>query len=432
MHRILLLLVIMLIFLPQIVYAQQESIQFSSIWDILWKIIVTIIIIIIIIIYFCRWKKSCKVSVVAIKFNHNTSAHNTDALNIRRNYTQEVSVPEWTSGETDPKESPAAYSIQDTSGNTITIKVKLRISPKTITSAEVKATVGGILGQIDSKTVQFSNGISVPEFVEFELNHNTISSNGVKIENIKWQWMYRCKGHKTWKNMDITRHRIYLVIKEPILPWKQTPFPNNQNPWTQVLEYSCDWAQSQTTLDGATTAVTTKVNQPVGNVEYDIPGGGASHYSGYPITARFNCTAYLDRLNGGPGNGKYVNCTDCASIVATFSNILGCELWESKMGWSFELYEIIAIGLSTWAKPWGNGFSYHEVGWKDSAGLNDNVFDGCLKINGNPSGTRVAELPLNIPFDDSSSLDYREKLVPPASIGNCLPQTAQRTRREVY
>jgi hypothetical protein len=70
-------------------------------------------------------------------------------------------------------------------------------------------------------------------------------------------------------------------------------------------------------------------------------------------------------------------------MVATFSNIVGCELWESRMTAYFYLNEIISIGSSIWGKPFDGRFSYHEVAWKGSAELNDNIFDACLKVNSN-------------------------------------------------
>ena len=57
-----------------------------------------------------------------------------------------------------------------------------------------------------------------------------------------------------------------------------------------------------------------------------LPRRGSSHYS----LPDFDGTAFRDRLRGGIGNGVYVNCSDCATIVASFANALGCELWESK------------------------------------------------------------------------------------------------------
>jgi hypothetical protein len=391
---------------------------------------------------------TCLVRVDAIKFNHHPLSQTNDALNIRRNYAEEVIVPEWIRKYTKPQQSPVAYSISDIGTNRVTIKVRFAVIPPNITRAEIKATGGGILGRVDPITVNFVHGISSPEYIEIELDHNHIKDAAVNVEDIEWQWMCRCIGHKKWQNMDKTRHRIYTVLKEPVLPWKQHPYPDTQNPWSDVLDFSCKWARGANSSDAAAAAITTRVNQSAGIFEYDIPGGGACHYSDSysdpEITGLFNCTAYIDRLNGGPGNGKYVNCADCASIVGTFSNILGCELWESKMGYGFYLNDIISIGSTTWGKPFSGtdyygAFSYHEIAWKGSALLNDQIFDACLKVNGNElDATRkpdpikkIPSLPLNILFDDPNSFDYREKLVTPSSIARCLPLPTTKTRRAV-
>jgi len=44
------------------------------------------------------------------------------------------------------------------------------------------------------------------------------------------------------------------------------------------------------------------------------------------------------------GLGEKVNCTDSANTVSTLANLLGCDLWQSRMGWSFDLNPLIAIG----------------------------------------------------------------------------------------
>src|SRR6266545_1096863 len=80
------------------------------------------------------------VQLEAIKFNHNPNSATGDALNIRRNASSFVPVPEWTRGIwIKPEDSPAAYAIQETKGHTITVQVQLkRIDPR-IASAEVRA-----------------------------------------------------------------------------------------------------------------------------------------------------------------------------------------------------------------------------------------------------------------------------------------------------
>src|SRR3989441_8998316 len=108
--------------------------------------------------------------------------------------------------------------------------------------AEIKADGGGVLGSIDPQTVTFTNGVSVPEFVSFELHHHTIGIDGIKFEDITWDWKFRCCGGVEWEPLQTTHHRIYIVLEEPKLPWKQQGFPNDQNPWTEALDYSCVWA----------------------------------------------------------------------------------------------------------------------------------------------------------------------------------------------
>ena len=295
-----------------------------------------------------------------------------------------------------PEQSPAAYSILDIGDNRVSIKVQFSVTPPNCTRAEIKAQGGGILGDVKPMTVNFGFGITSPEYIEIKLDYNGIKDAGVNVQDIEWQWMYRHIGRKKWYRMDKTRHRIYTVLKEPMMPWRQSPYPDTQNPWSEVLDFSSEWARGTNSLDGAAAAITTKVNLPMGEFEYDWMVGNY-HYStsrvadpgGDDPTAPdvFHCTKYIERLNGGYGYGKYVNCTDCASIVATFSNIVGCELWESRMVLNFALNEIIYIGSSKWGKPFPDSmypgmYSYHEVAWKGSAELNDNIFDACLKVNG--------------------------------------------------
>ena len=132
-------------------------------------------------------------------------------------------------------------------------------------------------------------------------------------------------------------------------------------------------------------------------VTYDCPGGGSSHYS---WGGGFDCSAFIDRLQGGTGNGNYVNCSDCATFVSTFANILGCDLWQSRMrdnGFvSFGLNPMLGIGSSTWepcchGEPgWGDAFSYHEVAWTGACTVTERVYDGCLQVDGDADPTSGA------------------------------------------
>ena len=134
-------------------------------------------------------------------------------------------------------DSPAAYAIKETQGHKITIKAKFTIFPKSA-KAEIKADGGGVLGSIDPQIVTFTNGVSVPEFVSFELHHHTIGNDGIKLEDITWDWKFRCCGGAEWEPLQTTHHRIYVVLEEPRLPWKQSVFPTLKIPglrrWTTL------------------------------------------------------------------------------------------------------------------------------------------------------------------------------------------------------
>jgi hypothetical protein len=66
------------------------------------------------------------IAIEAIKFNHNHNSATHDALNIRKDASRFVHVPEWRRFiSANPEDSPAAYAIAPTHGHTVTIEVSL-------------------------------------------------------------------------------------------------------------------------------------------------------------------------------------------------------------------------------------------------------------------------------------------------------------------
>ena len=252
-----------------------------------------------------------------------------------------------------------------------------------------------------------------------------------------WDWQYRREPDDGWRTFGRSGHRIYTVLSLPTLPWVQQPAtPINAGlPWTDVLEYACGWAHGAHTADEAARGVTEGVFALGPHVvTYDCPGGGASHYS----ALGFDCTSFLDRLRGGPGSGQYVNCSDCATFVSTFANVLGCDLWQSRMGWGFALNPILAIGSAQWQTACGwPSFNYHEVAWEGDCGADDDVFDGCLEVDGdaNPAGPpHHGLLPCDLRFGQVGDMQYRDRLATatPGGSANCQPQPGTRLRRTVF
>src|SRR6516225_9590653 len=114
------------------------------------------------------------VQLLAIKFNHDPNSATNDALNIRKNATQFVNVPEWQRGASiNPEDSPAAYAIADTTGNTVTIQAKFRRTNNEAETAQIRAVgpagrlirpflpalLKNVLGDVQAKQVTFeANG----------------------------------------------------------------------------------------------------------------------------------------------------------------------------------------------------------------------------------------------------------------------------------
>jgi hypothetical protein len=368
------------------------------------------------------------IAIEAIKFNHDSGAATNDALNLRENATGFISVPEWRRFSCgNPEDSRAAYAIAPTQGRTITIEVALSSTDPGVAFVEVR-----VEHHVKARPVNFINGQT--GFVTFELINPPVTHGHVGIWDLEWRWEWRLGPHHPWHHLAITRHRVYVVLDVPTDPWEQGPYnaANKHLPWSEVLDYACRWAEGATSKDMAAALVTQSVYALGPSiVTYDCPGGGSSHYS----WNNFDCTAFIDRLRGGIGNGVYVNCSDCATIVSTFANALGCDLWQSKMGWGFALNELLAIGSIVWqtACGWG-GFNYHEVAWEGACTANDDVYDACLQVDGDSDPTsapHVSLLPRDLRFGNPGDLLYRDRLATPAGRPSCNPQPATRQRRAV-
>jgi len=401
------------------------------------------------IVHYAQKPASCSppptVVVAAISFNHDPTGASIDALSIRRNYANSVVVPEWVTGQTLASQSPAAYAIARIAGNTVTIKAKFSISAATSEVVQVQASGGGILGAIDPVTVTFAGNVAT---AVINLTHQTLASAGVQVANVAWTWQYQI-GTGGWQGMSTTNHRIYVILDAVTEPWVQSANQSNQQlPWTDVLDLSCVWANGTTTADTAVAAITRKINSGVvsqNGLIYDT-AAGASFYTGQ---GQFNCTGFVNFAAGrNPNPGRKVNCTDCATIVITSANVLGCNIFAARMQVNattkgFYCNKIQAIGFTAWNYPFQGAFAYHEVAWTGAGSYTDPVYDACLQVDSSSNPwdwtsqglTHTPELPLKMqfttrgisptlpiatPFTDSS---YRERLArnTSAGIGSCNP-----------
>jgi hypothetical protein len=401
----------------------------------------------------------------SIAFNHDPTSASHDAINLRKNASQWVTVPEWRRGVTlTAEDSVAAYAVGQVGANPVTVQVVLSSDSPSIHSAWIRAVdavidppgptgclgwlisllralfralFGNVLGEVATRQVTFTNGLSGP--VSFDLSNTKLATALVGPHTTRWRWQYKLSKKDGWHDITVTEHRIYVLVDLPTAPWQQTPYQqsNTHLPWADVLAYACRWAVGAGTQVAAASGVTRGVYQlGPAVITYDCPGGGSSHYS----WGGFDCTAFLERLAGGLGNGIYVNCSDCATFVSTFANALGCDLWQSQMGWGFGLNPMLGIGSTTWEPcchgdpGWTDSFSYHEVAWTGGCTSADRVFDGCLEVDGDADPTaapHLALLPVDIVFGNPGDLTYRDRLAVPADRASCAPQPGTRQRRAV-
>jgi hypothetical protein len=394
----------------------------------------------------------------AVKFNLETVVAG-GSLNVRKNATEWISLPEWRrGGSVNYEDSPAAFALAALEHATIHIAASFT-GDDSLRTAEIRAVdnaiappplvrsrVTSILQRVSTantevpvaireRNVHFHNGST--GMIRFELADPKIDRTRVGLYDCEWQWQYRMPGDPVWRRFALSRHRIYVTLDIPSAPWKQMPneSENTQIVWTDVLDYACSWAAgAQNTVDAAS-AITKRVNELGPNlITFDAPGAGSSHYA----WSNFDCTAFLDRLAGGIGNGMYVNASDCATIVSTFANALGCDLWQARMGYGFSTNPALTIGSKIWQKPclW-NGFSYHEVAWEDSCSEEDRVYDASMTLDGSLDPSQpphTATAAAGIPFGHATAhgeISFRTRFAAPSGRYPCQAQPQTRTRRLV-
>ena len=383
-----------------------------------------------------------------IKFNHDPLSASVDAFNIRKNESEFIQPPEWRrDASINPEDSPAAYGIRETRGNTLTIQadfscdehtegVSIRaLDPHTyrdpvngnLSSLELKllesvvpCAMGNVLGEVKSKTVTCSNGQR--GYRTFDLDKVRIWDTGVGVENIVWRWQYCLRGMDNWIDFAVTTHRIYTALQVPTRPWMQIPHDptHTQLPWIEVLKYACDWAAGTQNTDDAAAMITRRVNGL---------GPALVHYAGSPHFTdedAFDCSSFLQLLHRQPYQGKAVNCDDCAAIVSTFANAVGCDLFQMCIrpigtALDFQLKKHIRIGLPGWKI--NRRFLHHQVASEGSCGEEAEIFDACLQLNSvnDPQQRAIPLLPTNLPFGSLTDEGYRFRLVEEVDQGRTQP-----------
>lgn len=431
------------------------------------------------------------IAIRSITFNVDPS-HADGTVTLRRNASTTVDWPEWQAGRSNsPEDSPVCFSLADLGNRIPAVVVRLSRSIGDPDRFELRALappIGGpplppaylpqpqLLWPVgtwfptageysvaaayqrfydqwqDSRRLHPSPiGAIAPIIVDFPAGQTDVSvvvplgeqrlrGRGVGVHDIVFQWQARSSALTAWHNITSTAHRVYVILQRPTLPWTERPvgIGNTQLPWTEALDVACRWADGAVTPRAAGIAISNALNS-LGSAmfEYGCPIGALTMYGSVFGLDAFDLTAFLERIDGGLGNGRYVNCTDCATIVSTLANLVGCDLWQSRMGLlepPFETNPIQAIGTLPYQSPcgWGLGFTYHEVAWTGGCGVDDRVYDACVRVVDEPAGRApTTSVPADLRFGEPGSGGYRDLLAAPASAAFCVPRPADRKRRAV-
>lgn len=326
---------------------------------------------------------------------------------IRKNL-DDPTVPAWTAESRDPSASPVYVSLQSEAEGPVAFQVQLEgTAGKT---GSLKAVGGGEVGEVVECLLRINeDGQSGPLTATFSMEGLTVA--GIGIYDIEWEWQFQETGSIEWTTISTTQHRVYVGLGALGSPWSQEADAEN-NPWIDALEIACLWAKGETSEDGIASAITRGL-ATCGIFQYDTQNGDTFYTN---MFGDVQLMEFIDRVNGGEGYGRKVNCTDCAAIVSTLANLLGCQLRQAQMGaaYKFPVREIISIGFEEWARPFDGYFSYHEVAWNGEIGADAHIYDACIYLDGSESpGISPPErlLPIQLKFGTDQPKDYRIRLI---------------------
>ena len=343
-----------------------------------------------------------------IKFDHAPGSV-SDGTNIRKNFLTDISVPEWVTGG---QNEAAAYIINTTK----TIQARFIVQPSSIQSAKIRAVSidnTGSLDDVQERTVNFTNGISDPEYIEFNILGEGQKSVQ-KTTTDRWQWRVSDLngGNSPEVNINISGpHIIYEVFAEPEAPMEE--------PWTEVLDYACTWAKDKKTPSSVVESLVTSINSD-STLIYD----GMQHYtSGY---VDFNLTQLLNDIKTAKESDETiqveVDCRDGANWFHVLSSSLGIFAQYKVIDRTTDPYFFIYNWILPLGKDWTTGaWNFHQIGWWNSM-----VADPVLKLDNDDDPTTSPHIPKLVVGDVTQS-QYIDKLTETPDVtdietGICIPK----------
>lgn len=338
-------------------------------------------------------------------------------------------------------------------------------------------------------------------YVPMKLENVMLEELGVGVYDINWQWQFRMKdeeaseaeGKTVWQEewytirtnnskttlkfsapFQLTKHRVYVSLDVPTHPWTPKSIPDTRSGlplaiplWTSAFEIACTWAKGACDKGEAAKLIADRLYAS-GKFVYNpnpnytsLESQGSPGYGGLKIKARtgtyvayFQFEKVIERLRGGYGLGPKVNCFDCALIVSTLANMIGCRLQAGKLqnmadidasdedhylDNRFEIQPIRAIGLEEGGEHIGGVskkdrafFTYHTVAWSaphGEVGVSGEfmdpecrIYDACVEFLIDGEAVSASGWPLGDGQTDGNT--YINRLAAPTADGRprCKPQ----------
>jgi len=222
------------------------------------------------------------------------------------------------------------------------------------------------------------------------------------------KWHFEAKGAAGWAPIAGTDQSAVLRFYGVLGNEQGTTAPNL--PWVAVVDLGTKAATGKAAAADVRAALVKEIYENFG-LKYDRKSG-ASFYTTYSSgfgAARFDLGLFLKR-----SRGTTVNCTDCASILSTYTNMLGVKLHYAIIQGSgttgFSLNPIMGIGSTVFGSPFDSGrmsFNYHAVTTQDST---KTINDATLAVDGDTDPKTAPQTKLLV--QDLTGTNYLTRLSP--------------------
>jgi len=326
-----------------------------------------------------------EMDLVYIKFDY-TSGYSYDALNIKRNNSTDIQVPEWYPAYN--RNEPMAF-IKSQSDRFI--QARFWIDRTGFNYAGIYADMSGSgIGDVPEQSVNFND----TQYATQTLECSGSVPNSVGIRSFSWNWYVTYIDEVEFEEpiwiAESGDHEYYTVLDEPQSPMAE--------PWTEVLDYACDWASGRTYRRGALQDLTESL------YEYGVEYDGGTHYTSGSYT-NLNLTSLLNDLSN-PSSVE-MDCRDFSNFLQVLLNALGGDCQYNRIDRTSYPYYFCYNYI--WPAGWGSYtfggcWNYHQVGWYGSE-----VADASTKID-NDANPRSSPFSWKLAVGDMSLTSYIEKL----------------------